>query len=78
MEGGGHAVVDGEPGEIGFGEDFEDGADVAFLCAFVEASAVDDDGSGERAFTVGNVDVEEEGFAVGAGVFDVEFVQSEC
>ena len=68
---GSEAIVDAEPGEVGFVEGV--GGDVikAGFVARGPAAPVDEDGDGEWAGAVGSVGVELEALAVGLAVFDV-------
>jgi hypothetical protein len=69
------AVIDTEPRETGVGERFEEGLDVGAFAAFVEAAAMNENGSGERAGTVGNVKIQQDGLAVGLRIFNVFLVE---
>lgn len=76
----GEVVVDGELGEIGFGEWSELGGNVGVVgmlrCIFVVSIlvvVVDKDGDGVEVIGIGCVGVEKEFFVVGFIVFDVGF-----
>lgn len=75
MHGRREPVVDTEPDEPRVCERLEQRPDIGALAALIETAAMHENGSGERAGAVRDVQIEQDGLAVRAGIFYILLVE---